>query len=26
MLALGYHCTEHMATAGAMHCVLTKRS
>jgi dihydrofolate reductase len=26
MLALGYHCTEHVATAGAMHCVLTKRS
>jgi dihydrofolate reductase len=25
-LALGYHCTEHVATAGAMHCVLTKRS
>lgn len=25
-LALGYHCTEHMATTGAMHCVLTKRS
>ncbi|HMQ50704.1 MAG TPA: dihydrofolate reductase family protein [Anaerolineae bacterium] len=24
-LALGYHCTEHVATAGAMHCVLTKR-
>jgi dihydrofolate reductase len=26
MLALGYHCTEHVATAGAMHCVLTKQS
>jgi dihydrofolate reductase len=26
MLALDYHCTEHVATAGAMHCVLTKRS
>lgn len=26
MIALGYHCTEHVATAGAMHCVLTKRS
>jgi dihydrofolate reductase len=25
-LALGYHCTEHVATAGAMHCILTKRS
>jgi dihydrofolate reductase len=25
-VALGYHCTEHVATAGAMHCVLTKRS
>jgi len=25
-LALGYHCTEHVATAGAMHFVLTKRS
>lgn len=25
-LALGYHCTEHVATAAAMHCVLTKRS
>ena len=25
-LALGYHCTEHVATAGAMHYVLTKRS
>jgi dihydrofolate reductase len=25
-LALGYHCTEHVATAGAMHCVLTKQS
>lgn len=25
-LALGYHCTEHVTTAGAMHCVLTKRS
>jgi dihydrofolate reductase len=25
-LALGYHCTEHVSTAGAMHCVLTKRS
>jgi dihydrofolate reductase len=24
-LALGYHCSEHVATAGAMHCVLTKR-
>jgi len=24
-VALGYHCTEHVATAGAMHCVLTKR-
>lgn len=23
-VALGYHCTEHVATAGAMHCVLTK--
>lgn len=22
MLALGYHCTEHFATGGAMHCVL----
>ena len=26
MVALGYHCTEHIATTGAMHCVLTKRS
>jgi dihydrofolate reductase len=25
-LALGYHCTEHVGTAGATHCVLTKRS
>ena len=25
-VALGYHCTEHVATTGAMHCVLTKRS
>jgi len=25
-LALGYRCTEYVATAGAMHCVLTKRS
>ena len=25
-LALGYHCTEHAATTGAMHCVLTKQS
>jgi dihydrofolate reductase len=25
-LALGYHCTEHVATEGAMHFVLTKRS
>ena len=25
-LALGYHCAEHVATAGAMHCILTKRS
>lgn len=25
-LALGYHCTEYVTTAGAMHCVLTKRS
>ena len=25
-LALGYHCTEQVATTGAMHCVLTKRS
>lgn len=25
-LALGYHCTGHVATAGAMHYVLTKRS
>ena len=25
MLALGYHCTEYVATAGMMHCVLTKR-
>jgi dihydrofolate reductase len=25
-LALGYQCTEHVATAGAMHYVLTKRS
>lgn len=25
-VALGYHCTEYVATAGAMHCVLTKRS
>jgi len=25
-LALGYHCTEHVATAEAMHYVLTKRS
>jgi dihydrofolate reductase len=25
-LALGYRCTEHVATPGAMHCVLTKRS
>ncbi len=24
--ALGYRCTEHAATAGAMHCVLTKQS
>lgn len=26
MLALGYHCTEQVATARAMHCVLAKRS
>jgi dihydrofolate reductase len=25
-LALGYHCTEHVTTTGAMHCVLTQRS
>jgi dihydrofolate reductase len=25
-LALGYHCSEHVATAGAMHYVLTKRT
>jgi dihydrofolate reductase len=25
-LALGYHCTEYVPRAGAMHCVLTKRS
>jgi dihydrofolate reductase len=25
-LALGYHCTEYVPTAGAMHCVLTKRA
>jgi hypothetical protein len=25
-LALGYHCTEYVASTGAMHCVLTKRS
>jgi dihydrofolate reductase len=25
-VALGYHCTEYVATAGAMHCILTKRS
>ena len=25
-LALGYRCTEYVATTGAMHCVLTKRS
>ncbi|MCB8944005.1 MAG: dihydrofolate reductase [Ardenticatenaceae bacterium] len=25
-VALGYHCIEHVATAGAMHCILTKRS
>ncbi|MBK8902692.1 MAG: dihydrofolate reductase family protein [Anaerolineaceae bacterium] len=25
-VALGYHCTEHVATAKALHCVLTKRS
>jgi len=25
-VALGYHCSEQVATAGAMHCVLTKRS
>ncbi len=25
-LALGYHCSEYVATAGAMHCVLTKQS
>ena len=25
-VALGYRCTEHVATVGAMHCVLTKRS
>jgi dihydrofolate reductase len=25
-VALGYRCTDHVATAGAMHCVLTKRS
>ena len=25
-VALGYRCTAHVATAGAMHCVLTKRS
>ena len=24
--ALGYHCTKHVATAGAMHCILTKQS
>ena len=24
--ALGYHCTEHVTTAKAMHCILTKRS
>ena len=26
MVALGYHCTKHIATTGATHCVLTKRS
>jgi dihydrofolate reductase len=26
ILSLGYHLTEHMATTGAMHCILTKRS
>jgi dihydrofolate reductase len=25
-VALGYHCTKHVATAGVMHCVLTKQS
>ena len=25
-IALGYHCTGYVATGGAMHCVLTKRS
>ena len=25
-VALGYHCSEQVATAGAMHCVLTKQS
>ncbi|MGD8404973.1 MAG: dihydrofolate reductase family protein [Anaerolineales bacterium] len=25
-LALNYHCTEHVSTDGAIHCVLTKRS
>jgi dihydrofolate reductase len=26
MVALGYHCTEYVGTAGAMHCVLTKQT
>jgi dihydrofolate reductase len=25
-VALGYHCTKHVATVGALHCVLTKQS
>ena len=25
-VALGYHCTAHVATSGALHCVLTKQS
>lgn len=25
-LALGYHCTKHVATTGATYCILTKRS
>lgn len=25
-IALGYHCTEHITTVKAMHCILTKRS
>jgi dihydrofolate reductase len=26
MLALGYRCTEHVTTAEALHCILTKQS